>query len=144
MGTRADFYIGKGKEAKWVGSIAWDGYPEGIDREILSSKTEEEYMSTVSSFLSNREDATLPEQGWPWPWTNSLTTDFSYWFFNDMVYASCFGRALYDPLAPLPEDYDEDAEDPRFSGEKELECPEFSRDQFAPPGSRRSGVIVVG
>ena len=32
MGTRADFYIGKGTDAEWLGSIAWNGYPDGIGR----------------------------------------------------------------------------------------------------------------
>lgn len=27
MGTRADFYIGRGENAEWLGSIAWDGDP---------------------------------------------------------------------------------------------------------------------
>lgn len=30
MGTRADFYVGKGPNAEWLGSTAMDGYPEGI------------------------------------------------------------------------------------------------------------------
>jgi hypothetical protein len=30
MGTRADFYIGRGTEAEWLGSVAWDGYPGGV------------------------------------------------------------------------------------------------------------------
>ena len=27
MGTRADFYVGRGDAAEWIGSIAYDGYP---------------------------------------------------------------------------------------------------------------------
>jgi hypothetical protein len=30
MGTRADFYIGCGRDSEWIGSIAWDGYPDGL------------------------------------------------------------------------------------------------------------------
>lgn len=30
MGTIADFYVGRGPKAEWIGSIAWDGYPDGI------------------------------------------------------------------------------------------------------------------
>jgi hypothetical protein len=29
MGTRADFYVGRGKDAEWLGSVAFDGYPSG-------------------------------------------------------------------------------------------------------------------
>jgi hypothetical protein len=141
LGTRADFYIGKGKEAEWLGSIAWDGYPDGIDDDVLSATSEESYREAVTKFLTSRDDRTLPEQGWPWPWTNSRTTDYSYWFFDNKVSTSCFGHALYDPLAPKPE-FDE--EDLRFEVEKKLECPEFSKDQMAPAGTRRSGVMVFG
>lgn len=31
MSTRADFYVGRGAEAEWIGSISWDGYPDGVD-----------------------------------------------------------------------------------------------------------------
>ena len=37
MGTRADFYIGRGATAEWIGSIAWDGYPDGIPAPILEA-----------------------------------------------------------------------------------------------------------
>ena len=30
MGTRADLYIGRGTDAEWIGSVAWDGYPSGL------------------------------------------------------------------------------------------------------------------
>lgn len=30
MGTRADFYVGRGEQAEWLGSIAWDGNPGAI------------------------------------------------------------------------------------------------------------------
>jgi hypothetical protein len=32
MGTRADFYVGRGETAEYLGSIAWDGYPDGLMR----------------------------------------------------------------------------------------------------------------
>ncbi len=32
MGTRADFYTGRGQTAQWLGSIAWGGYPVGTER----------------------------------------------------------------------------------------------------------------
>jgi hypothetical protein len=30
MGTRADFYVGRGPDAEWLGSVAMDGYPSGV------------------------------------------------------------------------------------------------------------------
>jgi len=62
MGTRANFYIGK----RWIGSIAWDGYPEGINKDLLGSKTEKSFTSQVNKLL---RDGTSPDQGWPWPYS---------------------------------------------------------------------------
>jgi len=92
MGTRADFYIGKGKEAKWIGSIAYDGHRERIDDDVLKAKTENEFLDSVKKFFKGRNDVTLPEDGWPWPWDDSSTTDCSYWFFDGCVYEEDDGR----------------------------------------------------
>jgi len=102
MGTRADFYIGRGESAEWLGSIAWDGYPSGIDNTIKQATTEDEYRHAVSAFLASRDDATLPERGWPWPWDDSNTTDYSY-AFDDMVYGTCFGYGWW-PVNEKPDD----------------------------------------
>lgn len=94
MGTRADFYVGKGKKAKYLGSIAWDGYPEGVDEKVLKAKTKAEFEKAVLDFLKDRDDSTAPSQGWPWPWDNSQTTDYAYLFDKTEVKISCFGRKL--------------------------------------------------
>lgn len=98
MGTRADFYLGKGENAQWLGSIAWDGYPDGIDEAILKSKTKEHYIKKLRIFFSERDDVTLPRDGWPWPWEDSNTTDYAYAFDKAKVSASCFGSNWFDPL----------------------------------------------
>lgn len=82
MGTRADFYIGTGLEAEWLGSVAWDG-DEWLENETVAlrqAKTEMEFREEVKQILISREDATRPEMGWPWPWTTSETTDCVYWW----------------------------------------------------------------
>jgi hypothetical protein len=66
MGTRADFYIGRGKDAEWLGSVAWDGYPHGFDRPgLMDATTEADYRAAVAAELDSREDATKPTDGWP-------------------------------------------------------------------------------
>ena len=89
MGTRADFYVGVGKDAEWLGSVAWDGYEwdEDKDSRIAKAQTEEEYRAAVVEMLAGREDATLPEMGWPWPWDDSNTTDYAYAFRDGKVEA---------------------------------------------------------
>jgi hypothetical protein len=133
MGTRADFYIGRGLTAEWIGSIAWDGYPSGIPDSIKQAKTEQEMRDAVTAFLGDREDRTLPADGWPWPWENSQTTDYAYAFDGGLVLASCFGYAWFDPLT---EEHDRDRGEravfPDMSGGKQ-------REKFGP----HSGIITI-
>lgn len=100
MGTRADFYIRDTKnKLEYLGSIGWDGYPDGIDFGVLWSETAKEFRSKVESFLSKREDGSIPSRdGWPWPWDNSNTTDYAYIFSKDDVLCSNYGSALFDPV----------------------------------------------
>lgn len=87
MGTRADFYVGCGPRAVWLGSVAWDGYEWAEDRKckLRKAKTAAQFREAVASILKHRDDATLPSQGWPWPWETSATTDYAYYFFGGRV-----------------------------------------------------------
>lgn len=133
MGTRADFYVGRGPDAEWLGSIAWDGYPDGIDRGVLEMAGEASYRLAVLAMLQERDDGTLPEQGWPWPWSTSHTTDYAYAFDEGQVWASCFGHPWFDPKHEEPEH--EDA--------KPTELPDMAHRQATTWG-KRSGLIVIG
>ena len=106
MGTRADFYIGIGAGAEWLGSIAWDGYPEGIDELILHAKSEKGYLLALDEFFKARDDVTLPENGWPWPWEDSHTTDYAYCFVGQTVQAYRLGKGPFDPTDE-PEELDD-------------------------------------
>lgn len=97
MGDRADFYIGRGKNAEYAGSIAWNGYPEEISEAVLSATSEEEFVSALKIFFEGRDDVTSPDQGWPWPWNDSTQTDYAYAFDEGKVWTSCFGCAWFDP-----------------------------------------------
>lgn len=142
MGTRADFYVGRGKDAEWLGSVAWDGHP-GNFREIMIQVTEKGFRAMVAKEFGDREDATLPEQGWPWPWNDSGTTDFSYAFDGGKVYTTCFGHG-WDTLAEYDaeqkrlekDDYEEPPERPK------VEFPDMSERKNVTLG-KRSGVLVV-
>lgn len=132
MGTRADFYIGKGKTARWIGSLAWDGYEwdQRIEKNdpdaITEAKNENDFKSAVTQVLKDRIDATTPKMGWPWPWDDSQTTDFSYCFVNDHIEAFCFGK-------PISEEDHSKTEWPAMNGS----------DYSAKPGDIRSGLLVV-
>lgn len=103
MGTRADFYVGQGKQAEWLGSVAWDGHPENFVKSLGTAKTEKGFRKAVAGVLSGRDDATLPEHGWPWPWVDSRTTDYAYAWCSDHVQVSGFGYEWFKLGDPEPE-----------------------------------------
>jgi len=107
MGTRADFYS---EDMTWLGSIAWDGHPDSIDIDLLRSTSDAVYRANVARFLAGRNDSTLPERGWPWPWDDSGTTDYAYALRTGAVHASGFGGPWFavDPDA----DYFGESEEP--------------------------------
>jgi len=133
MGTRADFYIKKQNKMKWLGSIAWDGMPKRIDPEVLNSTSQQDFIVKLGEFFNKRDDATLPKDGWPWPWNDSNTTDYAYIFENNKVMASCFGEPLFDPLLPEPET--------NIIGEI-INFPNMSKKKKVTFG-KRSGLIVI-
>lgn len=156
MGTRADFYIGRGLNAEWIGSTAWDGYPEGIDItttkvdrvapgvdlqehdkflpgfHLFDAASETEFRERVGMYFANRRDVTLHSMGWPWPWDDSQTTDYAYAFDDGKVWASRFGSTWFDPNLPEPEDLDR----------KVAIFPNMKSVQRVTLG-KRSGVIVL-
>ena len=132
MGTRADFYIGKGKDAEWIGSVAWDGYEWGEricnedPDDIVSAKNEQEYRDAVNDMIKNRKDGTRPDMGWPWPWDDSGTTDCTYCFVDGGFEAFSWG-----------EHWNKD-------DEEQVEWPYMAEiNHSAPAGSDRSGVILI-
>lgn len=145
MGTRADFYVGRGPGAEWIGSTAWDGYPDGIapkrdawapGHTLFDAVTDRQFRDRVAEYFAHRDDVTLPAQGWPWPWDDSQTTDYAYAFDLDRVWASCFGHAWFDPRREPPDDESEPALKP-------TEFPNMKARQRVTFGAR-SGVIVIG
>lgn len=143
MGTRADFYVRRDREVKlraedWLGSIAWDGYPSGLPDELREATTEEAYRAEVAK-LATREDWTRPEDGWPWPWNDSRTTDYAYVFTNGVegsgVQASCFGRAWFPAAGKEPERGDEPQLLDQFP-----DMAAVKKVTFGP----RSGLLVLG
>jgi hypothetical protein len=133
MGTRADFYVGRGEDAEWLGSIAWDGYPDGIARTLLDSAEEGEFRTRLRDFFAGRDDVTLPENGWPWPWETSHTTDFAYAFDAGRVWASGYG---YPWQVATEYDGDHDEGEPTV-------FPDMTARKNVQFGGKRSGLIIV-
>lgn len=144
MGTRADFYVGRGADAEWLGSIAFDGYPHhtyetGVPASVLTATDEPGYRTAVSGVLAATDSATLPEQGWPWPWEDSGTTDWGYAFDCGSVWACRFGHGWFPATDEQP-----DLDDPEvWAGLAAAVFPRFSKDRSALAGDIRSGVIAI-
>ena len=134
MGTRADFYIGRGTEAKWLGSIAWDGYPDGISDDVLKATTESAYIAALKAFAEGRRDWTRPEAGWPWPWDDSGTTDYAYAFDGDRVYGTCPPEPWFDASLPEPDEAEGPAPD----------FPDMSDVQNVTFGARSGVMLFIG
>lgn len=98
MGTRADFYVGRGENAEYLGSVGWDGHQENMLH--LESKFEAQYRLNVKDLIDEQEGWTK----WPWPWEDSHTTDYSYAFDDDRVWVSCFGTEWIPLLSRASKD----------------------------------------
>lgn len=86
MGTRADFYVGCGKDAEWLGSVSRDGYQweKTPDCQLLNAKTENDFRLAVADIINYRSDW-ISAKIWPWLWPDSNATDYVYAFHNGSV-----------------------------------------------------------
>jgi hypothetical protein len=141
MGTRADFYVGRGAKAEWLGSVAYDGYPDDFEV-LLGAKSETDWREAVAHMFEGRDDVTVPAQGWPWPWPDSNTTDFAYSFDEGKTWIHKRGWLeardfLYPPNSRW---LDEWLETPR----PKTEFPRLGGtfDGFIAPGDHRSGALL--
>lgn len=95
MGTRADFYILEDDkdEMKWLGSIAYDGYPShsGNPSVLRGIEDPDKYKREVRKIIKELDHGTSPKQGWPWDWNDSLQTDYAYLFADNSVYIHSSG-----------------------------------------------------
>ncbi len=139
MGTRSDYWIGRGLEAEWLGSLGWDGHPESVDPAVLKATDEQSFRAAVKSMLTESDDGTTPEMGWAWPWADSCLTDYAYAFDNGRVWASCFGHTWFDPN----ESREEDEENGDCRGPREAVFPNMTSKKNVTLGPR-SGLIVFG
>lgn len=135
MGTRADFYIEDEDQLHWIGSQAWDGNPGGMPSAILEATDTQAYRRAVEEHLHGLDDATFPEQGWPWPWETSRTTDYAYIQRGGKTLASFFGRKWFDAQNP--------PEDENYESEEMVDFPDMTAIQKIDFG-RRSGTMIFG
>lgn len=157
MGTRADFYIGRGQDAEWIGSLAWDGDPQWVSadsprsiggKQALLAATEAEFRAGVAHMAETRDDFTTPDRGWPWPWDTSSTTDFAYAFESDdqdcgRVYASSFGGPWFEVDLDKDNGGEPVDEDGNPSSGPAPTFPDMSERQNVRLDSRGGGVFIL-
>ncbi len=102
MSTKADFYVGTGKHAEWIGSLLKDGSVYYIPMDILIQVNKTMFEETVLEFLSLKEGI-IPDQGdgWIHPWSDSRVTDYVYMFDNNkekVLMYQCGTDLLLDPV----------------------------------------------
>lgn len=151
MGTRADFYVREDGQMNWLGSIAWDGYPKGIDQEVLNSQNEKDYLFNLKAFFDKRKDVTLPEQGWPWPWNNSKLTDECYVYEQGVVkrmvehdgdYKNHKTECVFYRASTYEQHYDDNG---LINKEEKWKfcVPDMSEIKNVAKGRQRSGIITI-
>jgi hypothetical protein len=148
MGTRADFYVGRGLDAEWLGSVAMDGYAvaemeaEHADRgdenraiwAIKTATDEKAFREAVKAYLDFQSHSTYPEQGWPWD--DSRTTDFAYAFNDGATYAASFGYVWWNAATESAPDDD--------SPVKKCVFPDMKERQNVAWGNRSGLMIIQG
>ncbi|APU15285.1 MULTISPECIES: hypothetical protein [Actinoalloteichus] len=81
----ADFYLGRGTDARWLGSLATDGDPAsilpGYGLDVVRDASD--YFATLARLLHDREvdepfGAHPVSWGWPWPYETSAVTGWTY------------------------------------------------------------------
>lgn len=99
MSTRADFYIGRGRKAVWVGSIGHDAFPENMQPYFEGVRTEQAFRQALRKVFDGYGEISA-DRGWPWPWKSSDTTGIAFCFHDRRVWTTHYsGR--WAPLERL-------------------------------------------
>jgi len=101
MSTRADFYSGLHTRRSWIGSLVRNGDVWHIPAEIFLQVNKSMFEELVLDFLKSN-DGIINEHGdaWPWFWSDSRCTDYSYIFLpsHEKVYMAQFSSIMFDPI----------------------------------------------
>lgn len=83
--TRADFYVGIGVTAKYLGSIFNEG--GSVPNSIKRARTPEKFEKYVAKYIKKMNGSTT----WSFEWEDSKSADYSYWLKDEKLYVLKFG-----------------------------------------------------
>lgn len=100
MGTRADFYLGRGERATWLGSISLNAAPARLAEgrtapRVLATRSPHVFRAAARAIIRKsivNGDAWSAGMGaaWPWPWPTSEQTDYAYaWDDRCVLHDDC-------------------------------------------------------
>lgn len=104
MGTRCDFYRGRGEAACYLGSIGHDAFVEEMAEYFAGVTTWEAFEAVLARVFADYGEIPAAN-GWPWPWRDSHTTDTVVAFDEGQVWTehhSGFWSPLADYDVPTP------------------------------------------
>jgi hypothetical protein len=87
----ADFFLGRGPAAEYLGSVLTSGAPEDIEAwELFQNLDDENY--TAKDFVDEvRELRHDIPPAWPWPYASSSETPWAYAYDAGTVYVYRYG-----------------------------------------------------
>lgn len=97
----ADFYVGSGRNADWIGSVKKNGDIWHIPPELLLQVNRIMFEEMVIDFIKENDGIVANHIcEWPWDWTDSRMTENTYLFLPEYerVYMSILGEDLIDPV----------------------------------------------
>lgn len=102
MGTRCDFYLGRGLTAKYLGSLGQDGWARELAPRFEGVTSETTFEQRLNALFEDRGHVSA-EYGWPWPWKDSEATGQVVAFDDGRVWCrhtSGFWAPISDPDMP--------------------------------------------
>jgi hypothetical protein len=118
----ADFYLGTGPDARWLGTLAEIGGPDQVSRldmrashcpttGVLSARDPDTYETAVAALLDHHRDTEAGFVAAPglgedlgWPWLEATSAEwFAYAFTDRGVRASVRGGPWFTPDLDLPD-----------------------------------------
>ncbi|UUV28587.1 hypothetical protein NQK81_27830 [Amycolatopsis roodepoortensis] len=112
MSSNTDFYLGRGEDAEWIGSLHGECYPENFLavpplRLAVTATTEAIFRAAVADAFVVWEEERLGrayrrEGGWPWPWYSSHNSSWIITFDpgDGAVFATVGGGVRWHRIDP--------------------------------------------